>query len=130
MRGLRPIATRIVSKFSFSPSEKRTSLFITESIEVPILKETPLLVSCFLNSPEVLLSSPGSISFSSSTTVTFEPRSVRALANSQPIAPAPTIQTFFGGFSQLRAESELMIKSLSNCKLGNSLGLLPVARSI
>ena len=130
VRGLLPIATKIVSNFSFSPSEKETSLSLTSSIEVPILNVTPLLVSCFLNSPEVLLSRPGRISFSSSTTVTFEPRSINMLANSQPIAPAPTIQTFFGGSSQFKAVSEFIMKSLSNFKLGSSLGLEPVARSM
>ena len=52
------------------------------------------------------------------------------LANSQPIAPAPTIQTFFGGSSQFKAVSEFIMKSLSNFKLGSSLGLEPVARSM
>ena len=99
MKGCRPIATNTESKFSFSPSEKTNSLLSTLSIEVFNLKFTPLFVNCFLNSADVLLSKPGRISSSSSTTVTSESRSTSKLANSHPIAPAPTIQTFFGGSS-------------------------------
>ncbi len=130
VKGLLPIATKTVSKVPFSLSEKLTSFPLTESIDVPILKVTPRFVNCFLNSPEVLLSRPGRISFSSSTTVTVDPRSISRLANSQPMAPAPTTHTFAGGFSQLRAVSELIMNLLSYFKLGNSLGLEPVANNM
>ena len=91
-------------------------------MEVFNLKFTPLFVNCFLNSADVLLSKPGRISSSNSTTVTSESRSISKLANSHQIAPAPTIQTFFGGSSQFNAVSEFIMKLLSNSKLGRLLG--------
>ena len=125
-----PIATKTESYSLVSLSEKLTCLSSIFSIEVFNLNSTPRFESCFLNSPDVLLSNPGRISLAISTTVTSEPRSLSKLANSQPIAPAPTIQTLLGGSSQLRAVSDVTIKFSSILISGSSLGLEPVARRI
>ena len=66
--GSLPTATKTQSKLSLSPSEKLTFLSVIDSTDVLNLKFTPLLDSCFLNSPDVLLSKPGNISLASSTT--------------------------------------------------------------
>ena len=128
--GSLPTATKTQSKLSLSPSEKLTFLSVIDSTDVLNLKFTPLLDSCFLNSPDVLLSKPGNISLASSTTTTSESKSFKRLANSQPIAPAPITQTFFGGFSQFNAVSEVIVNSSSISILGRDLGFEPVARSI
>ena len=94
------------------------------------MKFIPLFESCFLSSPDVLLSKPGKISFASSTTVTSDPKSFSRLANSHPIAPAPITQTLLGGFSQFKAESDVITYSLSISILGIDLGFDPVAKSI
>ena len=92
MKGCRPIATNTESKFSFSPSEKTNSLLSTLSIEVfnlnlPFLLIVFLILQMFsyLSQEEFL---PPALA------VTSESRSTSKLANSHPIAPAPTIQTF------------------------------------
>ena len=103
---------------------------MTESTDVPSLKFTPLFESCFLSSPDVLLSKPGNISLASSTTVTSDPKSFSKLANSHPIAPAPITHTLFGGCSQFKAESDVITYSLSISILGIDLGFEPVAKSI
>ena len=130
VNGALPTAINTASNSFFSPSEKLTVLSSIPSIDVFSLNSTPRLVSCFLSSPDVLLSKPGSISLANSTTVTSDSRSFNRLANSQPIAPAPTIQTFFGGSSQFNAVSDVIMKSSSGSIFGRFLGLDPVARII
>ena len=108
--------------FTFFPS--------IESTEVPNLNSIPLLASCFLSSPDVLLSKPGKISLSNSTTVTSDSKSFNKLANSHPIAPAPIMHTFLGGCSQFRAVSDVITNSSSTSILGIERGLEPVAKTM
>ena len=128
VKGALPTATRTQSKLSLVSSEKLTTLLLIFVTDVDNLKSTPLEDNCFLSSPDVLLSNPGKISLSSSTTVTSEPKSFNKLANSQPIAPAPITQTFFGGSSQLSAVSDVITNSPSTFMFGISLGFDPVAK--
>ena len=94
------------------------------------MKITPLFESCFLNSPEVLLSKSGKISLANSTTTTSESKSFKRLANSHPMAPAPITHTLFCGVSQFNAVSDVITNSLSISILGSDLGFEPVAISI
>ena len=62
VRGDLPTATKTQSNSALSSSEKTTFESFISLTEEESLKSTPRLESCFLSSPDVLLSKPGSIS--------------------------------------------------------------------
>ena len=110
-----------------APSCRRPSLGVCPFTITPVLMSMPRFLNARTTTLATSVSRPGRILGSPSRIVTFEPRSAKVDANSQPMAPPPITTMRDGMRSSISTSSEVMIGPPTS-KPGIRRGAEPAAR--